>query len=111
MCVARERASKQQFFRSRSGQPVDASALVSRTSGSLYDVLTVVDGHGAQRAMLARISSAVFVHTYGYPAVLEASMNSRMAASSCATLRYAPRRNCLFVSSANQRSTTFSHEP
>ena len=33
----------------------------------------------AKRAMLARMSSAVLVQTYGWSAVLEASMNSRMA--------------------------------
>jgi hypothetical protein len=65
----------------------------------------------AKRAILARIWSAVFVHTKGLGSVLWASMKVRMASSSSATLRCTPRRTCLVVSSANQRSTKFSHEP
>ena len=34
-----------------------------------------------------------------------------MPAFSCATLRYAPRRICFIISSANQRSTRLSHDP
>ena len=65
----------------------------------------------ANRPMLARISSADFVQTKGLPLVLYASMNSRIAASSAGTLRCTPRRNCLVVSSANQRSMRFSQDP
>jgi hypothetical protein len=53
----------------------------------------------------------VFVHTKGLGSVLWASMTVRMASSSSATLRCTPRRTCLVVSSANQRSTKFGHEP
>ena len=64
----------------------------------------------AKRAMLARMSAAVFVHTYGWPAVLEASMNSRIADSSERTLSCTPRRSCFISRAANQRSTRLSHE-
>src|SRR5262245_60331611 len=53
--------------------------------------------------MLARISSAVSVHTKGSGLVLWASINARMAVSSSTTLRCTPRRTCLLVSSANHR--------
>ena len=60
--------------------------------------------------MLARMSSAGFVHTYGWPTVLEASMNSRIADSSERTLSCTPRRSCFVSRAANQRSTRLSHE-
>ena len=61
--------------------------------------------------MLARISSALFVHMNGFGVAWCAAMNSRIAVLSCATLRWTPRRSSLFVSSANQRSTRLSHDP
>lgn len=61
--------------------------------------------------MVARISSAVFVRTNGLPAVLCASMNAQIAASRARTMRCTPRRNCVFVNSANQRSTRSNQEP
>src|SRR5262245_65952255 len=61
--------------------------------------------------MLARISSALFVHTKGLGSSLRTSINSQIARSSSLTLRWAPRRICFVVSSPNQRSTRFNHEP
>ena len=63
----------------------------------------------AKRAMLARMSSAGFVHTYGWPAVWEASMSARIADSSERTLSCTPRRSCFISRAANQRSTRWSH--
>ena len=60
--------------------------------------------------MLARISSAGFVHTNGRAVALCWSRNSRIARSRAATLRCTPRRSCRVVSSANHRSTRFSQE-
>ena len=64
----------------------------------------------ANRAMLARISSADFVHTNGRPVALCAARNSRIARSSATTLRKMPRRKREVVSAANHRSTRFNHE-
>ena len=86
-------------WRSRSFGALWLSELVSRTSGSQHNLLLVmtVTVRSAKRAMLARISSAVLVQTYGWPAVLEASMNSRMADSSDRTPSWTPRRNCFVL--------------
>jgi len=61
-----------------------------------------------RRAMLAGISSAVFVQTKGLGFSLCTSMYSRMAASNSFTLRKTPRRMRLLVISANQRLHDFS---
>ena len=52
----------------------------------------------ANRAMLARISSAVLVQTKGAPLSLCAAMNSSMAAARARTFRCTPRRSCFVVS-------------
>ena len=60
--------------------------------------------------MLAKISSAVFVHLSGFGRSFVMSMYRRMAVSSSRVLRCTPRRNCFSVSAANQRSTRFIHD-
>jgi hypothetical protein len=52
--------------------------------------------------MLAGISLALLVETKGF--------GFAMAAFNCATLPWTPRRNCLLVSSANQRRRCASTE-
>ena len=61
--------------------------------------------------MLARMSSAGLAHTNGRGASFLTARNSRIADSRAAVLRCDPRRTHLSVSSANSRSTRFSHDP
>ena len=51
--------------------------------------------------MLAKISSAVFVHWSGFGLSFVMSMYRRMAVSSSRVLRCTPRRNSFSVSAAN----------
>ena len=77
-----------------------------RTSVLSQWFVTYVDGlsvRRANRAMLAKISSAVLVQTKGVPLALCASMNSRIAASRARTLRCTPRRSCLSPEQARGR--------
>ena len=60
--------------------------------------------------MLARISSAVLVHTKGVSDAFVMLRYSRMVSSRARVLRCAPRWICLFESNANQRSTRLSHD-
>jgi hypothetical protein len=60
--------------------------------------------------MVSRISSAVLVHTNGRGFWFQVSIQAWIERLSCATERWVPRRSHLLISSANQRSTTFSHE-
>ena len=64
----------------------------------------------AKRARRARRSSAVFVHTSGWPAVVEAAMHARIADSRERTLSCTPRRSGFISRAAHQRSTRWSHE-
>ncbi len=61
-------------------------------------------------AMLARISSAVLVHTNGLGSAFQASIQACRSAFRAATLRWAERRSLRLVNSANQRSTRFSQD-
>ena len=56
------------------------------------------------------MSSAGFVHTSGWPAVVEASMHARIADARERTLSCTPRRRCFISRAAHQRSTRWSHE-
>src|SRR3954447_21195422 len=60
--------------------------------------------------MDSRIWSAVFVHTNGRASSFQVLIQARMSELRARTERCAPRRSFLVVSSANQRSTRFSHE-
>ena len=60
--------------------------------------------------MLAKIASAVLVHKNRLGLALLTSRYWRMACSSSLVERWVPRRICLSVSVANQRSTWLSQE-
>src|SRR5205807_1105962 len=61
-------------------------------------------------AQIGGLAVATFITLLLVP-VFYASRNAPMARSNSLTLRCAPRRICFVVSSANQRSTRFNHEP
>jgi hypothetical protein len=52
----------------------------------------------------------VRVQTNGFGSAFHASIQARTSASNAATLRWMDRRSLRLVSSANQRSTTLSHD-
>jgi hypothetical protein len=56
------------------------------------------------------MASAVLVQMNGFGWSLWALMKAAMSVFRSATLRWMPRLICLSASSANQRSTWFSHE-
>src|SRR4029079_8127722 len=62
------------------------------------------------RATLAKMDSAVAVHTYGLGSWLWALMYSWIELTRSGTEWKTPRRNALSVSSLNQRSTRLSHD-
>jgi hypothetical protein len=59
---------------------------------------------------VSRISSALLCQTKGVGSSFQWSIHVVMATSSPLVERCVPRRNHLLVSSANHRSTRFSHE-
>ena len=62
------------------------------------------------RLIFAKIFSTLAFQTKGFGALLLPAMNCSMAAIKSGTLKKAPRRIRLLVSSRNHRSTRLSHE-